>query len=572
MPLLAAWASLAPAAGRSGTTGSFDVQGQATRILGETPNGTTQASTAALLQENLTLHYAGLPFGPAVALITAGAGLTNVNAAPGLGLTRSGRTASFDVSAGFLPRRSLPIRVFARGALPSGDQGHLATIGPGPSLAYGASLNLEPGLLPGLRVDFEEARTTGFLTREPLTDLRRVVSLGSSRSIGGHHLNLTARLDQFHPQGLPGYDSYLASFSWLSAHHQSQLLATQIDRGAVSLLGLTRERDLHASHVQVLGDRLTADAAAHAGEVAAPNDARGSRSDARLGVTYRPLAGEQLLVSSGLHAGLTSAQSPTVSRSGRSYGASLRGSYARPWGPLNLGLSAGGGLDTCQCEFGNSGTQARVDGGLTVGALAFHRGNLQASYNLGRVFAPPTRGGDRLEHQVQANGSYRPRSDLELRLNVGYDDRFRELVDLASAQSLTLHERALGLGAGASKAIGQGAVSADLRHARGSVLVPEGGSQFVSGFPSSAQSITSAVVSGLTPIGERAHLNLQLHGTWTSIGNGPPLATLFANAGFTFAFGRLSTSLTYQLTRSTVGELATVQHEVRGTLSRPFEL
>src|SRR3954462_6333627 len=90
---------------RAGGTGKEGVQPQPGRTKADTGFG-SQASTATLLQENVSMHYAGLPFGPAFALVTLGGGFSNIDGGLGNGVGLPGKSPSGDMSGEFLPRRA----------------------------------------------------------------------------------------------------------------------------------------------------------------------------------------------------------------------------------------------------------------------------------------------------------------------------------------------------------------------------------------------------------------------------------------------------------------------------------
>ena len=192
---LLALVALAPMAAGANVNGNVELQSQSVQTWGEAREGGFQGTTATLLQETLSLHYAGLPFGPAVALVTMGGGFTNIDGALGSGGSLHGRATSFDLSAAFLPRRSYPLRIFTRGSIVSGPPGVIASTGGAETLAYGAALNLEPGaVLPGLRLEVDEARSS-HLPDRPLSDVRRMLNASASQVMGEQRLSLSLRVD-----------------------------------------------------------------------------------------------------------------------------------------------------------------------------------------------------------------------------------------------------------------------------------------------------------------------------------------------------------------------------------------
>ncbi|MFL5454565.1 MAG: hypothetical protein ACJ78V_21810, partial [Myxococcales bacterium] len=70
---------------RAIVTGNVEVQSQTVRTQADT-GFSSQSSTATLLQENVSMHYAGLPFGPAFALVTLGGGFSNIDGGLGNGV------------------------------------------------------------------------------------------------------------------------------------------------------------------------------------------------------------------------------------------------------------------------------------------------------------------------------------------------------------------------------------------------------------------------------------------------------------------------------------------------------
>ncbi|TMB33919.1 MAG: hypothetical protein E6J61_04905, partial [Deltaproteobacteria bacterium] len=283
-------------------TGNVEVQSQTVRTFGDTGNGTSQGTTASLLEENVSVHYAGLPFGPAFALVTLGGGFSNINGAMGNGQSLHGRATSFDLSAAFLPRRAYPLRIFTRGSVVDGPPGILASTGGAVSLAYGGQLNLEPGtLLPGLRIDVEEDRSS-HVADKPLSDVRRTAAATAFKSYGAELLNLTLRLDDDQRVDAGTFQTRSGNLAWTSSQHQTLVAASEVRHTGVDLAGLTAEREGSASHVQRVSDALSANAGVHLAEASAPG-ADGTRGSAQTGVSVQPIAGEQLVVSASANGG-----------------------------------------------------------------------------------------------------------------------------------------------------------------------------------------------------------------------------------------------------------------------------
>src|SRR5438045_5196457 len=270
-------------------TGNVEVQSQTVRTFGDTGNGTSQGTTASLLEENVSVHYAGLPFGPAFALVTLGGGFSNINGAMGNGRGLHGRATSSELSAAFLPRRADPLRTFTRGSVVDGPPGILASTGGAVSLAYGGQLNLEPGtLLPGLRIDVEEDRSS-HVADKPLSDVRRTAAATAFKSYGAELLNLTLRLDDDQRVDAGTVQTGSGNLAWTASQHQTLVAASEVRHTGVDLAGLTAEREGSASHVQRVSDALSANAGVHLAEASAPG-ADGTRGSAQTGVSVQPIA------------------------------------------------------------------------------------------------------------------------------------------------------------------------------------------------------------------------------------------------------------------------------------------
>jgi hypothetical protein len=220
------------AAAHAGTFGFVSGQGQGQVLDVRSPNGDQTTSSSLLLQENLGIHYAGLPFGPSVAMLGAGLEASNVNAFGPSGSLLSGRSATLDLSLGLLPRRALPVRLYVRGTVTDGGPQSLATLGGRESLAYGANVNLEPmaSFLPGLRLDAEEHRFTGQGTLTPLGDVRRTLSATLYRSIFSQQLYANVRVEQEQRTTVGQWLGVNGTISWAGPTHQTTALASYLTR------------------------------------------------------------------------------------------------------------------------------------------------------------------------------------------------------------------------------------------------------------------------------------------------------------------------------------------------------
>ena len=550
-------------------TGNVEVQSQTVRTLGDVGNGQTQGTTASLLQENVSLHYAGLPFGPAFALVTMGGGFSNIDGAMGNGQSLHGRSTSFDLSAAFLPRRAYPLRIFTRGSVVDGPPAIVASTGGALSLAYGGSLNLEPGkLLPGLRVEAEEDRTS-HVADKPLSDVRRSLTGSAFKSYGQELLNLTLHLDDDQRLGAGEFLTRAGNLAWTSPSHQTLFAASEVRHTGVDIAGLTADREGSASHVQRLSDALSANAAIRLAEATAPG-ADGVRGSAQTGLSVQPITGEQLVISTSANGGFARTESKTATTRGTSYGGDARVGYTRPLAGWTASAFLNGNIDTCKCEFGNSGTQEGLGGGLSFGRTTASRIVLQGDWSAQKVFAPLSRGGRRLEQHVRGSTRLPVTDSADANFALGYDDAYREVIDIASGTAYTLRELAVSGAAGLTYRLDRAFLSGEVRHVRGDAIVPP--SRFVAGAPAAARNFTSAALGAGYDAWAGLQLTAQLSGSWTELRNAPPLSSTTANAGAIYHFGRMTFSAQYQILRTNSAGLASYQQSIRATFARPFEM
>lgn len=569
--LAVALALLAAPWARANVTGYAEVQGQATQTVSQPVGGSAQSSAMTLLMETLSLHYAGLPFGPSVAVATAGGSFSSVNTWYGNGQQASGQVLSFDTSLGLLPRRAVPLRLYAGGTLVTGTGGPLATTGAGPSLLYGGAVNLEPGpWTPGLRLDLSEARSSrrGFAD---LSDTQRRLVASSFLEARGQRLNLSLRLERDHREAAGDVSSRALTFDWGSPRQQTTLLASEVRRSLSFLTGITSDRLLSASSVQRWHPALSTQVDARLTEAGGAG-ASGTLGDARAAFTWRPVdARQQLTLSGSGNAGFTRTSSGAGEVTGDSYGAGGRASYGRQLGPLNGSLSLGAQASTCSCRFGNDGTTTLLDATAAAVLLPAARGSCQAEYTIVRALAPLARGGDRLESHARTFGWLAVGEASTLTASLAYDAARRELLDITTGTAISLPERAVTASLGGSTRLGRVYPSAEVRHARNSVVTE--GSPFVAGSTRRVRSMTSGLASmswnPLEPLG----LQGQLRASWTELSDERSLSSLGVNLSLTWRLGRLLVGARYQLVRSQLGgDPASLQQSIHASLSRPFEL
>lgn len=568
---LAGLALAAAGSARAGVTGSVEVQAQATQNVSRAPGGPSQVTASALLLESLSLHYAGLPFGPAVAVVSAGGSFSHVDGWYGRGLQASGQVVSFDAALGFLPRRAVPLRLYAGGSYASGSGGLLARSNAGPSLLYGGSVNVEPGrLAPGLRLDASESRSSrpGL---ESLSDVQRRLVATAYDTWRGQSLQLTARVDADHRDGAGDIRSRGLTLLWSSPVHQTTLLASEVRRTLAVLGGITSDRQASASSEQRWSPGLSTQQALRFSEAGA-GTATGRLGEAQASFTWRPaLAGNALTFSGGASAGSTRSSGPGGEGRGESWGASGRAGYSRPLGPLTASLGVGAATSACACRFGTDGRSTLLDATATLGLQGGARGAAQADYTLARALAPLARGGDRLENHARLFGRLALTELAQLTGTLAWDDGVRELLDITRGQAISLHERALSGSLGAATRVGHLYPSAEVRHARNAVVT--GGSVFVAGSPTLVRSVTSALAGLTWSPRETLGLQGQVQGAWTELQDAANLSSLGASLALTWRLGRLSASFQYQAARQRQGEApATFQQSIRAVLTRPFEL
>jgi len=568
--LLAALALAGPVGVRAGVTGNVEIQAESTQTLSRPYGGSTQATAMTLLGESLSLHYAGLPFGPAVAVVSAGGAFTNVNAWYGNGLSSSGQVLSFDAAVGFLPRRAVPLRLYAGGTVVGGTGGPLASHG-GPSLLYGGTLSLEPGrVAPGLRLDLSEARTSRFGVAD-LSDVQRRLLASAYQTWGGQRLQLAVRFEDDHRERAGDVASRAASFDWSGARHQTSLYANEVRRTLPVFGGITSDRQLAGSSEQRWTPSLSTYLGARLAKASA-GGASGRLGDGRAGFAWQALQGtNQLTFSAGGNGGFTRTTSAQAASEGSTWGASGRAAYGRLLGWWSAGISGGVATNTCDCAAGNRGTANLVDATATVALAPAARGSAQADYTLVRASAPPARGGDRLEHHARAYGWLAAWERATLNASLGFDDGEREVVDIVSGRGATLREQAISGSLGATTRWGALAPLAEVRHARNTVLTD--GTPFVAGRPTLVRSITSGLVgASWSPRHDLALLG-QLRGSFAQVTDASDLTTVAANLSLNWRVGRLLVGAHYQGIRSHQdGTPATFQQSIRAVLSRPFEL
>ena len=555
----------------AGLSGQLSATGQAVALEAGTPNGGTQRAFSVMLQENLGLQYTGSPFGPSVALLGAGLQASNTNGWGADGAALAGRTATLDFSVGLLPRRSIPLRLYVRGTVTDAGPQSLPTFGGRESLAYGANLNFEPGAwLPGVRADYEEQRFTGLGATQPLGDLRRVATLGLSRSLGREQLYLGGRFDQEQRALTGSWRGVSVNGHWMSAEHQTTVFGSYVDRQVKLVLPgaptATTERQLRVDHVQRWSPQLSSELHGRLGDARfAGGD--GALGGAGLGLLWRPLVGHDLVVSAAGDVGFTQTSGAGA---GNSVGGLVRAGYSRALGPVRAGLFGGAGTQFCGCSSSSTGLLSSVDVGATVGTLGFERVEARAEYRLAAVDAPAGRGGKRTEHHVLGSARVRVTTRAELTLNAGYDDGFRDYIDVTSGGVAALHEQAFFGGGSFTLGLFRGTLTLDARHARGGALLPQGA--FVDGPPPTARAVTSLGLFALQPVGPSVDVSLGAQAAWTVLDAGAPLSTVGGTAGVNVRLGRIAAQLQYQFNRADTQGLVSNQHFLRLSVSRPFEL
>lgn len=554
---------------RASVTGSVEVQGQSTQTQAQAGGAGTRT---AILMETLSLHYAGMPLGAAVAVATAGAGVSNVRGWSDGVHQFDARLYAFDGSLGLLPRRGVPLRLYASGAVPDGTTGLLAAAGAGPSLTYGGTLHSEPGrLAPGLRLDASEARSSR-PGHGPMSDLQQRLVASSFGAVGGQRVDLAVRLEGERRDGAGSLDTRAATLSVSSPAQQTQLAATDVRRSFPALSGITADRTASATSSQRWSPRLSTQVGGRWAEASAAA-ATGTLGDVRAAATWVAVQDvQQLTLSAGGDAGFTRTSAPGQESTGATSGASARAGWSRPLGPVSLGLGAGGATSRCDCAAGVAGTTTLVDGTASLGLLPARGISAQADYTVARAVAPLARGGDRLENHVRLFGRVPAGAVTHLTASVALDDGVRELVDITTGRAVALREQAVSAALGAATRLGHTTLSAEVRHARGRV-VTEAGSPFVVGAALAIPAVTSAQATAAWSPRYDLSLQGQLVGSWVTFPDRPGTTSLGANGALSWRLGRISVSAQYQTFRVDPGTAhASLQQTVRGVLSRPFEL
>lgn len=580
--LIGPLALLAAPSARANVTGNVELQSQTVQNVNQPGAGSTEST---LLMESLSLHYAGLPFGPAVAIATAGGGFSNVTGW-GQSYQLQGRVYSFDASVGFLPRRAVPLRLYGSGSFEDGATGALASRGPGLSLLYGGALNLEPGAyLPGLRLDASEGRSAR-PGHEAMSDVQRRVAASSFGTVAGQRVDLGLRIDDDHRDGAGDASNRAATLALSSPLHQTTFLATETRRSlavqatlppsALPTLplpsGITSDRMASATSDQ----RWSPGLSTHLGGRLSESDADGASGrlgDLQAGVTWVPIRNtQQLTLSWSGNSGFTRTSAPGVDSSGTSWGTAARVGYGRPLGGLTAGLGVGGSVNACSCgSFGNEGLTRQLDANGSLALQPGGRASGQLDYTVSAAFAPIGRGGDRLENHARTNGRLAVGESSAVSAGLAYDDGFRELLDITTGRTAGLHESAVTGSLGFNTQIRRVALSTEVRHSRGTVVT--NGSPFVAGGATQVRSMTSGyATSSWSPISGLA-LQAQLVGSRADLNHAAGMTSAGANALVVWRLGRMNASIQYQGARVRIdGSPATLQQSIRTLLSRPFEL
>jgi len=252
-----------------------------------------------------------------------------------------------------------------------------------------------------------------------------------------------------------------------------------------------------------------------------------------------------------------------------STGGSGRLSYARPLGPVQLGAFGGGGTQWCACAGLAHGFLSSFDAGATVSTVGLANLEARADYRFSLVDAPTGRGGKHLEHHVSAFARSRFTSWGQATLSGGYDDGFRDYIDINSTLS-SLHEQALSIGAALTVALGRGSGTIEARHVRGAAVLPPAG--LASGPPVTARAISSGSITCLVPITHGLDASLGGRAAWTTLDASAPLFAAGATASASLRLGRIVATLQYEFGSSSTQGLGTFQHFLRFSLMRPFEL
>lgn len=554
----------------AGITGNVEFQTQTVRTSGDTAFGSFAPTTTTLLQETVSLHYAGLPFGPAVALVTMGGGFTNIDAALGTPSPQRARAMSFDLSASFLPRRSYPLRIFARGTVVDATSGSIAAAGTnGNSLGYGASVNLPSvGWLPSIRLNAEELRYSHFLGPS-LGDLRRIFNASASQQLGGDQLALTLRIDHELVAGAGSFDTRTGTVSLANPLRQTLLVLRSVDHSLTNVAGLSGETAAGLTHTQRFTPTVSSNSSVQYSGATASDGAEGENVNAQTGVSVQAI-GNQLTLSGALNGGYTRTHSSTADASGTMYGGGARAGYTRMLGAWRAGISSGASISECDCTLGNAGALSSVDAAVGAGITTAGRRSFQGDYAISRIFASAQRGGKRLEHHVRGTARLPVGQTTDAIVSLGYDDGFRELIDLRAGSAATLHERAITGSLGASTSFARGSVGAGVRHARGMVVVPA--TTFVAGTPAVARSITSGTLNATWLPYERVDIQGLLSGSYTDATGIAGQYSTQIGVRAQYRLGRIVMRGEYQAVRSTQPSYASIQQTIRFSIARPFEL
>lgn len=563
---LSATVLIAPGPAHANVNGSLELESNTNQNLSAGADG----SPSTLLMERLSLRYAGLPFGPSVAVATLGGAFSNATGWMGNGTRTDGRVVSFDASIGFLPRRAVPLRLYGSGTFDAGTSGVLASQGAGPSYVYGGALNLEPGkVVPGLRLDANESRSSR-PGHPDGSDVQRRLVASSYGTVARQRVNLGLRLENDQRDGAGEITSTGATLNVSSAPHQTTLLASEVRRSLPSLAGITSDRMLSGDSNQRWSPALGTNVGIRVSEAGAAG-AKGTLGDARAGFTWVALPGaQQLTLAGGASAGRARTSAALNEGSGDSYGASARAGFSTPVSRLTAGLGAGASLDTCDCSFGNDGTTTRLDASLSAGLPLQSRGSAQADYKIVRALAPSTRGGDRTEHHARATGRLAAGPRSELNATLSYDDGQRELLDITTGRASSQRERVMTGSVGVNRYLGTLSLSGDVRVSRGS-LVTSG--SFVVGQARQTRTSTGGQVTmAWRPVPELG-VRAQGIGTWTTLEDDTSMGSFAANAALDWRLGLITASVQYQATRvELVNVESSFQHSVRVIVARPFEL
>ncbi len=558
---------------RAGVYGDLSAQGQAQTFEATTPNGSKSSTRSLIIAENLGLHYAGTPFGPNAVMLGAGLQAVNVNGFGDAGALVSGRSATLDVSVGLFPRRALPLRLYARGTLTDGGPQSLATLGGRESLAVGANVHLEPfAILPGLRLDVEQLNFTGYGTTTPLGDVRRTLAATLYKQLDSHQLSATVRVTQEQRSLIGEWLGVGLLGSWTGPQHTTSLAAESVDRSklVVPLPGAATsmvDRTLRLNHQQRWTRRFFMDASARLADVRF-DAASGTQGGATAGVSWQPFEAHELSVSAAGDVGFATTTATT--QTGATAGGTGRLGYARAFGPIRAGAFVGGMGQHCQnCVGLTDGWMGSFDVGVAASTVAFERFDAQADYRTALVRAPMGRGGNRTEHHGKLTGRVRLWGRSELYALVGYDDGFRDYIDLTSGGIASLHEQALSLGGGAQVLVWRGMASVDARHVRGNSVIPA--SPFSLGPPLTAREVTQLSANLVLPVLPWLDAQGGAMSGWTVLDNARPLFTVTTNVGLTARVGRFSSSLTWNVYRNDTQGFVTTQHLVRLAVSRPFD-